>query len=63
MFGHREMTLEDYTSILRRRKWLLIIPAVLMCAATYVVSLWIPNRYESTTTVLVEEQRVARTPL
>jgi polysaccharide chain length determinant protein (PEP-CTERM system associated) len=58
MFGHRQMTMEDYSNILRRRKWLLIIPAVLMCAATYLVSLWIPNRYESTTTVLVEEQRV-----
>ncbi len=59
MLGHRSMGVEDYTGILRRRKWLLIIPAVLLCAAAYLVSTKIPNRYESTTSVLIEEQRVS----
>jgi protein tyrosine kinase modulator len=59
MLGHRPMTVEDYTGILRRRKWLLIIPAVLLSGAAYLVSLRIPNRYESVTSVLIEEQRVS----
>jgi polysaccharide chain length determinant protein (PEP-CTERM system associated) len=52
------MTMEDFSQIVRRRKWLLIGPAVLMSAATYMVSLEIPDRFESKTTVLVQEQRV-----
>ena len=58
MFGHRQMTMEDVTQIARRRKWLLIGPAVLMTGAAYLVSLKIPDRFESKTTVLVQEQRV-----
>jgi len=30
---HRELTFEDYVAILRRRRWLLIIPAILGAAA------------------------------
>jgi polysaccharide chain length determinant protein (PEP-CTERM system associated) len=59
MLGHRQMGMEDYTEILRRHKWLLIIPAVVLSAAAYLVSMRIPNRYESTTSVLIEEQRVS----
>jgi len=59
MLGHRQMTMEDYTGILRRRKWLLIIPAILLSAAAYLVSVKIPNRYESVTSVLIEEKRVS----
>jgi polysaccharide chain length determinant protein (PEP-CTERM system associated) len=59
MLGHRQMGLEDYTGILRRRKWLLIVPAVLLSVAAYLVSLKIPNRYESVTSVLIEEQHVS----
>jgi polysaccharide chain length determinant protein (PEP-CTERM system associated) len=59
MFGHRTMTMEDYTGILRRRKWLMIAPAIVLGLAAYLVSLKIPNRYESVTSVLIEEQRVS----
>nr|HEV7954607.1 hypothetical protein [Candidatus Acidoferrales bacterium] len=59
MLGHRPMVTEDYTGILRRRKWLLIIPAVVLSVAAYLVSLRIPNRYESVTSVMIEEQRVS----
>jgi protein tyrosine kinase modulator len=59
MLGHRQMTMDDYTGILRRRKWLLVMPAVLLSVAAYVVSTKIPNRYESVTSVLIEEQRVS----
>jgi polysaccharide chain length determinant protein (PEP-CTERM system associated) len=58
MLGPRPMTPEDYLKILRRRIWVIVIPAVVVCAATYLVSLKIPNRYTSQTLVLVEGQRV-----
>src|SRR5207253_2317157 len=38
--------------------WVIVIPSVVVCAATYLVSLKIPNRYTSQTLVLVEGQRV-----
>jgi polysaccharide chain length determinant protein (PEP-CTERM system associated) len=59
MLGHRPMVTEDYTGILRRRVWLLIVPAVVLSVAAYLVSMRIPNRYESVTSVLIEEQRIS----
>jgi polysaccharide chain length determinant protein (PEP-CTERM system associated) len=59
MLGHRVMTMEDYTGILRRRMWLVIVPAIVLSGAAYLVSLKLPKRYESKTTVLVEAQRVS----
>jgi polysaccharide chain length determinant protein (PEP-CTERM system associated) len=58
MLGHRQMAFEEYVEIMRRRVWLLIIPPIALCAATYVVSLKLPNRYESKTLVVVDAQRV-----
>ena len=58
MFGHRQLTTEDFTSILLRRVWLIVVPAVLVCIAAYLVSFKLTNKYESKTTVLVEAQRV-----
>jgi polysaccharide chain length determinant protein (PEP-CTERM system associated) len=58
MLGHRELKMEDYVGIASRRKWLLIVPPILICAAAFLVSLKIPNRYSSTTQVLVRAQTV-----
>jgi polysaccharide chain length determinant protein (PEP-CTERM system associated) len=58
MLGHRELSVDDYLGILRRRKWLLIIPAVLAPIIAFSVSLTIPDQYTSQTLVLVEQQRV-----
>lgn len=58
MIGQRELTLEDYKEILKRRVWLLVIPAILCAMGAYVMSKFLPSRYTSETTVLVEEQRV-----
>jgi polysaccharide chain length determinant protein (PEP-CTERM system associated) len=59
MLGHRVMTMQDYTGILRRRIWLIIVPAIVLSGAAYLVSLKLPKKYESKTTVLVEGQRVS----
>ncbi len=58
MLGHRQMELNDYLEILRRRWWIILIPTVVGCVGAFVVSLLISNQYTSTTLVLVEGQRV-----
>ena len=59
MLGHRVMTMEDYTGILRRRIWLIVVPAIVLSGVGYLVSQKLPKKYESRTTVLVEGQRVS----
>jgi polysaccharide chain length determinant protein (PEP-CTERM system associated) len=58
MLGHRQLTIDDYFGILRRRVWLVVIPAIICGIAGYLISLKLPNRYVSQTVVLVEGQRV-----
>jgi len=59
MPNQRELTIEDYKAIARRRKWMLILPGILLCALAYVVSLFLPARYKSETVVLVEAPAVS----
>lgn len=58
MLGHRELTVDDYVSILRRRKWLIVVPVLLGPIIAYGISLKLPSRYTSQTLVLVEQQKV-----
>jgi polysaccharide chain length determinant protein (PEP-CTERM system associated) len=58
MAVHRELTFEDYVAILRRRRWLLIVPAILGLPVGYLLSLFLPSRYTSHTMVLVEQPAV-----
>jgi polysaccharide chain length determinant protein (PEP-CTERM system associated) len=51
----RELTFEDYLAILRRRRWLLVIPAILGMAFGCIISLLLPKKYTSHTTILVEQ--------
>jgi polysaccharide chain length determinant protein (PEP-CTERM system associated) len=58
MLGHREMTIDDYLAIARRRKWIILIPVLLCPIVTFVASLFITDEYTSRTLVLVEQQKV-----
>ena len=58
MLGHRALNVEDYLAILKRRWWLIVIPAVVFAVAAYSVSYFIQPRYKSTTLVLIEQQQV-----
>ena len=58
MLGHRELNFDDYMAILRRRLWIIVIPAIIMPVAAYLGSLALHNRYTSQTLVLVEQQKV-----
>lgn len=58
MTRQRELKLEDYLAILSRRRWLLILPAILGAIVGYALSLALPTRYTSHTVVLVESPTV-----
>ena len=52
------MNLDEYLEIARRRWWIVAIPAVIVPAVAYALSLLMPNLYTSQTLVLVEHQKV-----
>src|SRR6266481_4864617 len=58
MPGHRELTLDIYLAILRRRRWLVLIPALLGAVAGYILSFHLPKRYTSHTVILVQQPTV-----
>jgi hypothetical protein len=58
MLGHRELTMEDYADILRRRIWLILGSAILCLVAGVAVSHIIPPQFQSQTLILIEQQKV-----
>ena len=58
MLGNRELTIDDYLAIARRRRWAILIPALLGPLVAFLISLVLPARYTSHTLVLVEQQKV-----
>ncbi|MBN9614038.1 MAG: lipopolysaccharide biosynthesis protein [Acidobacteriales bacterium 59-55] len=58
MLGHRSLNLEDFTTILKRRGWIVLIPALILPIITYGISHLVQPRYVSQTLVLVEQQKV-----
>ena len=47
MLGHRDMTMEDYAGILKRRFWLISISAIVILGVALGVSFIIPPQYVS----------------
>lgn len=58
MLGHRELTIDDYLMMLRRRWLVIIVPTILGPLIAYGISLKLHSRYTSQTLVLVEGQKV-----
>jgi polysaccharide chain length determinant protein (PEP-CTERM system associated) len=58
MLGHRALTLEDYGAILKRRWWMIAIPAVILPIIAVAITFMISPQYMSQTLVLVEQQKV-----
>ena len=54
----QELTLEDYLAILSRRRWLIIMAAILGATGGYTLSLILPKSYTSHTVILVERPTV-----
>jgi polysaccharide chain length determinant protein (PEP-CTERM system associated) len=53
------MTADDYISIVRRRVWLLVIPAIVCAIGVYAIALFLPSRWTSETVVLVQEPAIS----
>jgi polysaccharide biosynthesis transport protein len=55
--AHEEqgLSLADYFEILKRRRWLLIIPGILVFTVVAVVAALLPSKYESRATILIEQ--------
>jgi len=58
MIANRELKLDDYLQILKRYRWVLIVPTLLAPLAAFLVSFAFPPRYTSEALLLVLEQQV-----
>jgi polysaccharide chain length determinant protein (PEP-CTERM system associated) len=58
MLGHRKLNVDDYVAILKRRKWLIILPIIVFPIISFGFTFLIPAEYVSQTLVLIEEQKV-----
>jgi len=58
MIENRELSIDDYVAMLRRRLKVILIPALLAPFAGFLISYAFPAKYTSQSLVLVEEQKV-----
>src|SRR5579883_2173251 len=58
MLVGRQLNLEDYWGILRRRYWLILISALLGPIAAYFIAKQLPPRYTSTNLILLEQPKM-----
>src|SRR5277367_3965712 len=58
MLGHRALTVQDYTTILKRRWWIIAIPAIIFPIVGFGFTYLVQPQYVSQTLVLVEQQKV-----
>jgi len=58
MLGHRELTMEDYADILRRRFWLIVTSTILVLLIGIGLTFVLEPKYQSQTLILVEQQKV-----
>jgi Mrp family chromosome partitioning ATPase/capsular polysaccharide biosynthesis protein len=59
--GHKPTSLRDYLRILRRRKWIVLLAAVLVPLSAALVTHQQPPRYEASADVLLNRQSLAAT--
>lgn len=52
------MTLNDYFDILKRRKWSIILPSLIIFVAATIIALALPSIFKSTSTILIVEQEI-----
>jgi polysaccharide chain length determinant protein (PEP-CTERM system associated) len=58
MLFHRKLALEEYLVILKRRWWIILIPAIIMPIVMYGVTYLVTPQYVSSSLVLVNQQKV-----
>ncbi len=55
---NHELTFDDYLAILKRRKWQLVVPALVLSLIAALAALLLPPLYRSTATILIEQQGI-----
>jgi len=58
MITNRELTMQDYSAMLRRRAKIILIPALLAPLAGYLISYAFAPKYTAQSTVLIEGQKI-----
>ena len=58
MLGHRALNAEDYFTILKRRWWIICIPAVIIPILAVGATYFITPQYQSQAQILIDEQKV-----
>jgi len=58
MLGHRALNVEDYLTILRRRWWIILLPTIVLPVVAFIITFFIPAKYQSQTLVLINQQKV-----
>jgi len=58
MLPGKKYTPDDYLRIAWKRRWYIAIPLLVVASTTAVVSMFLPNRYRASTSILVIPQRV-----
>jgi polysaccharide chain length determinant protein (PEP-CTERM system associated) len=53
-------TIKDFKEIVKRRKWSIILPALIVFAISAIVAFGLPPIYQSKATILIEEQEIPR---
>jgi polysaccharide chain length determinant protein (PEP-CTERM system associated) len=61
MLGHRALNVQDYIAILKRRWWIIAIPAILFPIVGYAITFLVQPLYISQTLVLIDQQKVPDT--
>ncbi|MGH9376689.1 MAG: GumC family protein [Terriglobia bacterium] len=54
----RQLNFDDYVLILRRRLWVVLIPAVVGIIAAFLIARHLPPRYTSSSLILIEQPKV-----
>lgn len=58
MLGHRALNVDDYFGILKRRGWMIALPAILLALLGFALTFVVQPQYVSQTLILVEQQKV-----
>lgn len=58
MLGGRQLSLDDYWAMVRRRRWLIVIPLILGPVVALLIARRLPPKYTSTSLILISEPKV-----
>jgi polysaccharide chain length determinant protein (PEP-CTERM system associated) len=58
MLGGRQLNLDDYWAIVRRRRWLILVPVIVGPIVALLIARKLPPKYTSTSLIIIEEPKV-----